>query len=97
MRVDEVAIGRLGHGVDGQVSPREILLEGDIGCELSDESAISGAGLTLETRERMLLASVWMQEDREVTTDGCEALRLEFFGCRADYHPVAFGDGAAEQ
>ena len=97
MRVDQPAIRGLGHGINSQVTSGEILFEGHIGRELGDESAITRSGLALETRERIFLAALRVQEHREVTADGRKAPGLELLRSGADHHPVAFGDGAAQQ
>ncbi len=55
----------LGHGVDGEVAPLQVLLQGHVGREQRGEAAIAGRDLALEARQRVLLVRLRMQEHRE--------------------------------
>ena len=56
--IDEGAVRRLRDGVDGQVAPREILLERDFGPEFDREAAIARRTLALEARQRIFLVGL---------------------------------------
>lgn len=95
--IDEVARGALGHGVDGEVTAREIVLERHIGGEGRLETTIAGGDLPFEAREGVLLVALGMQEYGEFPPDRPEAAALEFLGCAPHDHPVTFPHRAAEE
>ena len=80
--------------VDRQVATLEILFERDVGRERGVEAAIARTGLAFGARERVFLARLGMQEDREVLADRAVALRDQFLRPRADDHPVALATGS---
>jgi MoCo/4Fe-4S cofactor protein with predicted Tat translocation signal len=43
VRVDQLAIRVLRHGIDGEVAAQQVLLDGDIGTELNLEAVVSAA------------------------------------------------------
>jgi len=95
--VDEPSVGGARHGVDGEVAPREVLLQRDRRREVGGEAVVAGRDLALEARQRVLLVRLGMQEDREIAADGAEALRFEIGGRRAHHHPVPLAHRATEQ
>ena len=97
MGVDEGAVGRARHGVDGEVAPRQVLLERDVGRGVDGEAVVAGAGLALGARERVFLVRVRVQEDGKVAPDGLEAQLQHLLRRHADDDPVPVGRGPAEQ
>jgi hypothetical protein len=91
--IDERAVGCLGHGVDRQVAPPQVLLQRDARVGVDGEAAIAGPGLALGARQGVFLARLRVQEHREVAAHGQVAARFELGRRRADDHPVALGDG----
>src|SRR5690606_4514820 len=95
--VDQRAVGVARHRVDREVATPQVVFERDIGRELHDEAAVAAARLALGASQRVFLARVGVQEDREVPADGLVALRLQFSRRGAAHHPVAVADRQPEQ
>src|SRR5690606_25754890 len=70
--IDEVAVGVLGDGVDGEVAALEVLFEGDGRVGVDDETAVARRALAFGARERVFLAGLGMQEHGEIAADGAE-------------------------
>ena len=87
----------LGHCVDGQVAAQQVFFEGDVGRELGDEAAITGAGLAFASRQRMFGMGVWMQKYREIPADGAIAQVEHLLRSSAGDHVIALCDFASEQ
>ena len=56
--VDQRAVQRARHRIDGQIATLQILLERHLGRELRLEAAVAGPGLALQARERVFLIGV---------------------------------------
>src|SRR5205823_3516300 len=84
---DDLAVLTLGHGVDGEIAPLQILLQGHLGRGLRREAAIAGRDLALAPRERVLLASLRMQEHRELAPHRQVTGALQLLRLRPDPHP----------
>jgi predicted thioredoxin/glutaredoxin len=69
VRVDQRAVLVLRDGVDSQVAAPEVVLERDLRPALEREAVVTAAGLALGARERVLLARLRVQEDREIPPD----------------------------
>ena len=55
-RVDQRAVfASARHGVDGEVAPRQVLLERDVGRGVEREAVVAGRGLALGARQRVFL------------------------------------------
>ena len=96
-RIDELALLVARHGVDRQVAAREILGERDVGRREEFESAIAAPVLALRTGERVLLAGIAMEKDREVAAHRLVTGGDQDLGRRADDDPVPIDDGAPEE
>ena len=92
-RVDERPIAGLRDGIDGQIAPREILLETDFGPELDRKAAISGRSLSLAASQRIFFVGLRMQEHREVAAHFAIFEAQQLIAGAPDHHPVAFLDG----
>ena len=95
--IDDVAGVVLGHGVDGEIAPPQVVLERHVGRELGGEAAIARRHLALQARQRVFFLGLRMQEHREIAAHGNEPGALELGRRRADHHPVALGHLAPEQ
>ena len=95
--VDQRAVSRLGHGVDGQIAPRQILLERDLGRSVEGEAVVTAPALALGAGQRHLFAGAGVQEDREVLAHRLVAQRPQCLGRGAHGDPVAVADRLAEQ
>jgi hypothetical protein len=95
--IDEPAVGRARHRVDGQIAALQVLLERHLGRGVHDEAAVARRRLALGARERVLLVALWMQEHREVAPHGAIAGALHLRLGGADHDPVALPDRQAEQ
>ena len=96
IRIDQRAVRAARHRIDGQIAPREILLERDLGSEFDVESAIARRDFPLATRERIFFVAVGMQEDREVAAHLAIAELQQLLARSADDHPVALPHRHAE-
>ncbi len=96
-RIDELSLLVARHRVDREIPARQILVERYIGRDEELEAAIAVAVLALGARERVFLARVRVQEHREIASHRLVARRNQNFGRRADDHPVAVNDAAAEK
>ena len=83
--------------VDGQIAPREILLERDLGSEFDAESAIAGRHLALAPRQRILLVGVGVQKYREVAADLAITKAQQLLPGAAHDDPIAFLHRQSEQ
>src|SRR5262249_46173191 len=89
IRVDDFPGAGFGHGVAGETTAFEILLQGDLWRKLRREAPVAQAYFALETRERVLLVSLRMQKNREFAPDRHEPVTLELFRARTDDDPIA--------
>ena len=71
--VDQAAFGVLGHRVDAEVAPRQIVLERDLRAGLAAEARIAVPALAFAPRQRVFLAGCGMQEHGEIATDLAKA------------------------
>ena len=97
-RVDERAVLGLRHRVDGQVAPRQVLLERDVGRRRGRRSRGSRArscARCAPARTPRCVSRV--QEDREVLADRQEAGVDHLLRRGADDHPVVVVDRQPEQ
>ena len=95
--VDDVAVGGLRHGVDGQVAALQILFQTDIGAEGADKAVITDAAFAFGAGEGVFFVADRVQKNRKILADGLITLRQQMFGAGADNDPVTVSDGAAEQ
>ena len=91
VRIDELPVVADGHRVDGEVAPRQVLLERDVGRRVRLEPLVARPRLALGARERVFLLRLGMEEHREVLADGPEAEVDHLLGRGADDDPVAVG------
>ena len=95
--IDQRAVGGLRHRIDGQVAPREILLQRHVGTESYVKAAVSGGHLALEPRERVFLLRVGMKKDRKVAPDLAVIQVQQLLARAADDDPVALLHRKAQQ
>jgi hypothetical protein len=87
----------LGHCIDREIAAAQIVFEFHVRREFGRESAIAGAGLALEARERVLFLGFRVQENGKIPPDGNESRPLELGRRRAHDDPIALMDRAAQQ
>ena len=95
--IDQATLGVLGHGVDAEVAPAQVLLQRDRGIGVEDEAGVAAPGLALGARQRVLLATLRVQEHREILAHRTETRGKHVLGRAAHHHPVALAYGASEQ
>ena len=96
-RIHQPTFRILRYRIDGQVAAFEILLDGDRGLGMKGKTAIARRGLALGARQGVLLATVGVDEYREVLADGAVACGLHLFRPRADHDIVAVRRRLAQQ
>src|ERR1700690_4341391 len=96
-RVDERASVVLRHGIDGQIAPREILLESDFRSELDRKAAIPGRSLSLASGQRIFFVGLRMQEHGKVASHFTIIETQQFVAGAPYHHPVAFLNGQTQQ
>jgi hypothetical protein len=96
-RVDQVALLVACDRVDGEVAPRQVLLQRHVRRGEHCEALVAAPGLALGAGERVFLVGLWMQEDREVLADRAETQPHHLFGIAAYHHVVMVLDRKAEQ
>ena len=87
----------LGHRVDGQIAPPQILFQRHLGGGVKPEARVARRGLALGAGQRIFLVRARMQEDREIPPDRLKPRAQHLLRRRADHHPVAVLDRQAEQ
>ena len=97
MGVDDVAVVVRGHGVDGQVTPRQVLLQGHIRRGVEAEAGIARCGFALGAGQGIFLARGGVDEDREVAPHHLEARGQQRVGRAAHHGPVALTHFQPEQ
>jgi len=97
MGVDQAAVLVARHRIDGEVAPRQVLLERDVGRGVKLEAVVAAAGLALGACQRHLLAGLRVQEDRKVTAHRAVAGRQQLLRRAADGDPVAVTKRQAQQ
>ena len=95
--IDQGAVVRLGHRIDGQVAPAQVLLERYIRRSMEDKAVVAAALLPLGAGERIFLVRLGMQEDGEIPAHRLEAERKQLFRGTTDDHMIAVADAASEQ
>ena len=94
--VDQVAVGILGHRIDAEVAPRQVVLERDLRAGLAGEARIAVPALAFAPRQRVFLPGFGMQEHGEIATDLAKAQREHLLAAGAHDDPVAFACRNAE-
>ena len=93
----DLAVVVFGHGVNGQVTADQILLQGDIGRGVKGETAIATPALAFGAGQGVFLAGLGMQKNREVGAHRAIALGSEGFGGGTHHDPVDLRYRATEQ
>jgi hypothetical protein len=96
-RIDQRAVPRLSHGVDGQIAACEILFQSDVGAEFDGEPAIARRHLALEPRQRVLLVGLGVQKHGKIAADFAKVTAQQLLTGPADDDPVPLLDGKPEQ
>ena len=96
-RIDDFTGGGFGHGVDGQIAARQILLQRDLGGGVKGKAGIAGRGFALGARQRVFLVRLRMQEHGKVLADRTKARVKQRLGGGADDDPVTIFDGQTKQ
>ena len=97
MRVDHPAAGVHRHGIDGEITPQQILFQRHSGVGLDLEAAIAGRGLALGAGERVFVLVLRVQEDREILADLPETSGEHLLDTGADHDIVVLMRRAPEQ
>src|SRR5258706_7906033 len=87
--IDERAVLRARHRVDGEVAAPQILLERHFGRGMECEAPVSRGGLALGAGERVFLVRPGMEEHREVRSHRSKLAPHHFLGSRSDDDIVA--------
>ena len=95
--IDDVTVGGAGHGVDGEVAPQQVLLQGDRGVAVHGEAGVAVPPLALGARQGVLVFGIGVQEHREILAHLLEALIQQVGGGGAHHHPVVLAAGVAQQ
>jgi ABC-type uncharacterized transport system YnjBCD ATPase subunit len=95
--VDQRAVFVLGDRVDGEVAPRQVLLQRHIRIGLEGEAVVAVAGLALGARQRVLLAGIRMQEHREILADRPVAAGEQLIRRGADHDVVVVDHRPSQQ
>ncbi len=96
-RIDELASLVLGHGIDREVTPLEVVFERHVRRGIDRKALVAAPALALGARERVLLLGLRVEKHREVGAHGLEALRGHLFGRGANDHVVAVFDRQAQK
>ena len=88
---------RLGHRIDRQVAPGQILFQRHIAGCMESKAVIARRELALGPRQRIFFMAERMQEDRKVTPDRQIALGQQCVRVGADDDPVAILHHQTEQ
>ncbi|OQC08585.1 MAG: hypothetical protein BWX79_01620 [Alphaproteobacteria bacterium ADurb.Bin100] len=83
--------------IDSKIAPRQVFLQRHLGRGVDGEALVAARGLALGARQRVLLAGLRMQEDREILAHRQVAQRAHLLGRGADDHPVPVLDRQAQQ
>jgi hypothetical protein len=92
-----MAFGILGHGVDGEITPPEILLERDFRGGMKDESFVARGYFALGACKCIFFVGLWVQKDREVFTDLDITSIFQILGRRPNHHPIPIHDRTAQE
>ncbi len=97
VRVNDAAIRRLRHRVDGQVAPNQVVLQGHIRAGVESKATVAFSTLALSPGKGIFLACLRLDKYREVLPDGLVTLCEHGFGGAADHHPVTVGNRAVQE
>ena len=97
VRIDQRAVGSLRDGVDGQVAPREVVLQRHLGRGVEGKAVVAGRGLALGACQRVFLVRLRVQEDGKVAPHWPVAGLDHLLRGGAHHHPVAVGNRPSEQ
>ena len=95
-RVDDRAMLVLGHRVDGEIATLQILRQCHRWISMKRERVITAPGLALGSRQRVFLAGLRVQEDREILADRAIAEHTHLFRRRTNHHEIAISDANPE-
>ena len=95
--VDDVAVGVLRHGIDRQVATLQVCFQRDIRRTVHFETGIAMPVFTFGACQGVFFFGLRVQEHGKVAPDLRKALVQHLLGCGAYHHPVAIGDGSAQQ
>ncbi len=87
------AVPALGHGVDGQVPPAQVVFQGDIRAGVHHETPVARRGLPLRAGQGVFLVGIGMEKYGEIPAHRPEAQGLHVFrrGAHHDMVPIANG------
>jgi hypothetical protein len=88
-RIGERAVLVLGNRVDGEVAPRQILLQRHRRIGLEHEAVIAAPTLALGTRQRVFLTRARVKEHRKVLAHRLVAQRQQLLRIGPDHHMIA--------
>ena len=97
MRIDQLALRVLGDGIDGQVAPRQVLLQRDIGRGMHHKAFVAWRCFAFGARQGIFLARMGVQKNRKVFAYGLIAQRCHLRRRSTHHHPVFVFDGLVQQ
>ncbi len=95
--IDERAIQRTRHGVDGEIPPPQVLLQSHVGIGVDHETVVAGGGLALGPGERVLAVGLGVQEHWKIRADTAEAQGLHLLRGTADHDIIPINDRSSEE
>src|SRR5690554_3143576 len=95
--VVQAAVGRLSDGIDGQITPQQVLFQTDLRAGMEAETAVSLAAFALGACQGILFAGLGVQEYRKIAADRFEAFGQHLIRCRTDHNPVPILDLKPQQ
>ena len=95
--VNDAAIRRLRHRIDGQVATNQVVFQGHVRAGVESKATVAFSALALSPGKGVLLAGLRLDKYREVLSDRLITLREHGFGCAADHHPVTVGNRAVQE
>ncbi len=92
--INQLAIGSLSHGVDGQITTQQIILDGDIGAGVKDKTLMTATLFAFGACQRIFGLAFGMQEHRKMLSHRLVTQRLHLFrrGTGDNVIPVTVGN-----
>lgn len=97
VRIDQSALLIFGNRVDGEVTPREILFECDIGSGIYIEALVTATGFALGAGQRIFFAGFGVQENRKIGADLAKPIVQHVLRRCTDDNPVSVAGRFTQQ
>ena len=88
--IKHLAAFLLGHGVDGQVTAHQIVVQADIGGGMEGKAAIAVTGFAFRAGQGVFLLGFRVQKDGKILSHRAKPFGLHLVGCGTDDDPVSF-------